>query len=92
MYAAGKQPSPVTVTLPAAGIVQRYPLDRYTLAFSERAVVVDTAGETAPVPSQVSLFFQVPGWAYEPSTAGDAAWRPHRPRWPGPSCDPSPPS
>jgi hypothetical protein len=68
VYAAGKQPSPVTVTLPAAGIVQRYPLDRYALAFAERADVVDAAGEATPVPSQVSLFFQIPGWTYEPST------------------------
>jgi hypothetical protein len=68
VYAVGKQPSPVTVTLPAAGIVQRYPFDQYAVALSVRAVVVDAEGETTPVASQVSLFFQMPGWTYEPST------------------------
>jgi hypothetical protein len=71
LYPSGKKPSPIAVTMPTSGIVQRYPFDTYALAFSERATVSGAAGESTPVASRASLFFLVPGWTYAPSAVTD---------------------
>ncbi len=71
--AAGQLPSPVSVTLPAPGVVQRYPYDTYEIAFATRAS--STLGESAKVsiPTASSVFFMVPGWHFQAAQSGDVS-------------------
>ena len=61
-YAAGQIPSPVAVTIPTPGIVQQYPIDTYQVGFSARTTANPVLGRGTEVPTQTSVFFQVPGW------------------------------
>ena len=61
-YAVGQIPSPVAVTLPTPGIVQQYPVDTYEVGFTARAATNAALGRGVEVPTQSSMFFQVPGW------------------------------
>lgn len=75
---AGQVPAPVSVTIPAAGVVQQYPFDSY--AVQESVAVTSgadsAAGEVAAVlPITSSVHFQVPGWSYTEETAGPTVIR-----------------
>jgi len=61
IYPAGEAPAPQGVVLPAAGIVQQYPFDTYSVSVT---VVTGTvfADIEDVVPTQASVFFRVPGW------------------------------
>lgn len=61
-YAQGQIPSPVAVTVPTPGIVQQYPLDTYQVGFSVRTSANAGIGPGTEVPTQSSMFFEVPGW------------------------------
>ena len=64
-YPAGQIPSPAAVTLPTPGIVQRYPLDTYDVAFTARVSTNPANRQGLAVPTQASVFFQVPGWSFD---------------------------
>ena len=60
--------------LPAAGIVQQYPLDSYAVSVTvtARSVFADTDEALA---SQASVFFRVPGWSAQDTNASPGAGR-----------------
>lgn len=64
--AAGEIPSPSSLELPAPGVVQRYPLDTYDVAFAARVqTVAADGGDGTNVPTRASVFFSVPGWSFQ---------------------------
>ncbi len=66
LFPAGEATAPQTVVLPAAGTVQEYPFDTYSV---EAGVQVHSlfADGYEPVPTQASVFFRVPGWSAQVS-------------------------
>ncbi len=62
VFPAGKPTAPQSAVLPTAGTVQEYPFDRYVV-YAEVQVTAGAADSAAPVATQTSLFFRVPGWS-----------------------------
>ncbi len=62
VFPAGKVTAPQSAVLPTAGTVQYYPFDTYVVA-AEVQVTAGVADAAEPVPTQMSLFFRVPGWS-----------------------------
>ncbi|MDD2859118.1 MAG: DUF4436 family protein [Candidatus Nanopelagicales bacterium] len=69
IFPAGDAPSPQSVMLPASGMVQQYPLDRYTVAAQVRAHSI-YADVTEALPVQAAMYFRVPGWSGQDAVAG----------------------
>jgi hypothetical protein len=73
IFPAGDAPAPQGIVLPAAGIVQQYPFDSYSVSatLTARSVYADTEDE---IPAVASVFFRVPGWSdQDASTASTDA-------------------
>lgn len=71
----GTIPTPAKVVIPAIGVVQRYPFDAYRFTAAVRVTKRKTgAVRSTPnvVPTDVSVFFAVPGWDFDTllSTSG----------------------
>jgi hypothetical protein len=62
VFSAGEAPAPQAVVLPAAGIVQEYPFDSYSVSANVRAHAIYADTDDA-IPSRASIFFRVPGWS-----------------------------
>lgn len=72
--AKGQVASPTPMSLPAPGVVQRYPLDTYDLSFVARAESLGADGTAGNnLSTDASVFFAVPGWSYEPGTQAAAS-------------------
>lgn len=80
-FAKGTVPSPVTVDLPALGLVQQYPFDTYVYDVQVRTFH-ELPGRSnlnpPPVPMTLAVFFKVPGWNSTPEDEGaPSATGPH---------------
>lgn len=63
----GTVPSPVKVVIPALGVVQKYPFDTYRYALGVRAATGQPKAQIAEtIPTEVTVFFDLPGWNYQP--------------------------
>lgn len=72
--AEGQVASPTPLSLPAPGVVQRYPLDAYELDFVVRATSLSPDGsDDSNLTTDASVFFAVPGWSYETDTQAAAS-------------------
>lgn len=73
-YPSDTTPSPQSVTLPATGLVERYPFDNYTMRVRVRVSQGDVSTEgtaTGPLPMSLSVAFNVPGWDYTATQTPD---------------------
>jgi hypothetical protein len=69
---AGEPPAPQAVVLPAAGIVQEYPFDSYAVSANVQVHTLYADSYDA-LPLDASLFFRVPGWSANGTTATASA-------------------
>jgi len=73
LFPAGEPPAPQGIALPATGVVQEYPFDSYAVSADVHvhSLFADTYDA---LPVQASVFFRVPGWAFNgaASTASSA--------------------
>ena len=70
-FPAGEPTAPQSVVLPAAGTVQEYPFDTY--AFDADVQVHSLFADSyTPLPTQASVFFRIPGWSTQDTTANAA--------------------
>lgn len=68
-FDAGTVPAPIRASIPALGVVQKYPFDNYEYELQIRSVVEPKVGQTInpePIPMSLSVQFSVPGWSYTP--------------------------
>ena len=65
---SGEPPAPQAVTLPAAGLVQEYPFDSYTLSTDVHARSL-SADSYRALPVTGSLLFRIPGWSAQGTTS-----------------------
>jgi Domain of unknown function (DUF4436) len=71
VFPAGSVPSPQQIALPAPGVIEKYPFDAYELQSSVKVATGDTSAGTpdlTPVEAQYSVFFNTPGWSFDPTT------------------------
>lgn len=72
LFPAGEATAPQSVVLPAAGTVQEYPFDTYSVDV-EVQVHSLFADSYTPLPLQASVFFRVPGWSATDTSPTTAA-------------------
>lgn len=66
-FAKGTVPAPVQVNIPALGVVQRYPFDTYRYSVGVRAATGQPKARiSTTIPTQLTVFFDLAGWDYEP--------------------------